>query len=95
MKQVNEIDGLIEQVNALNAVQPFGRITRVDQGAVQVFGLGTDACLGDRVKIRRRSGDDLLGEIVQLDGNKLTALLPLHQRQSADHWVSAWKPRLR
>ena len=75
MKQVNEIDGLIEQVNALNAVQPFGRITWVDQGAVQVSGLGTDACLGDRVKIRRRSGDDLIGEIVQLDGNKLTALL--------------------
>lgn len=75
MKRVDEIDGLIGQLNALEAVQPFGRIIRVDQGAVQVSGLGTEACLGDRVKIRRRSGSDLFGEIVQLDGTILTALL--------------------
>lgn len=74
MTYTDEIEGLIHKITNLKASFPIGRVTRVEAGVVHVSGLAASARIGDWVKIHRRDGSVLSGEIVQLDGNTLIAL---------------------
>ena len=69
-----EVEQLTAQIADLPVATPLGRVARIDRGLVHISGLATDARLGDWIRISRHDGSVLQGEVVQMDGETLTAL---------------------
>ncbi|MEP6065804.1 MAG: FliI/YscN family ATPase [Paracoccaceae bacterium] len=63
-----------QQYSKLSFTRPVGRISSVHSSALDVTGLQTDAQIGHRVLIRRRSGGCIPGEVIQIDRNRVRIL---------------------
>lgn len=74
MTYAEDIDGLIHQIDHLTPIHPVGRVTGVESGVVHVSGLKDSARIGDWIKIHRRDGSALSGEVVQLNGSTIIVL---------------------
>lgn len=70
----NSFAGLQAQIASLQPVRIVGRVRAVEAGVLQVAGLGDQARLGDRVRIYRRDGSSLPGEVLQLGAETVTIL---------------------
>ncbi|MCZ4352906.1 FliI/YscN family ATPase [Roseovarius aestuarii] len=55
------------EITALSAEHVIGRVTAVSGGTLQIGGLGNAARLGDRLRVTRRDGGVLWGEVLQLE----------------------------
>lgn len=65
---------LLKAAGRIPMVKRLGRVSAVENGLVEVSGLGVDASHGDQVLISRRAGPLIMGEVVRLGGDRLTAL---------------------
>ncbi len=65
---------LVSNVETLAPVRDVGRVVGVGGGLVQVQGLGALARLGDRLRLLRKDGPPLEGEVLQLGTEALTML---------------------
>lgn len=55
------------EIATLDAVRAVGRVSAVEGAVLRISGLSSEACLGDRIRIYRRSGGILSGEVLQMD----------------------------
>ena len=65
---------LTSEISAIRPVRPVGRICGLSGGVVSVTGLSDVAALGDLVELTRSGGDDIVGEVLTLDPEKITVL---------------------
>jgi flagellum-specific ATP synthase len=74
MKDVSLIDGLVAHIADLRSVRPVGRVSRADGAVLHVTGLTADASIGDSLRLHRKRGAPLRGEVVQIIGETLVML---------------------
>ncbi|MCX7565790.1 FliI/YscN family ATPase [Sulfitobacter sp. F26169L] len=74
MTDASLIDGLAAHIADLRTVCPVGRIIRADGAALHITGLAHDASIGDGVKVYRKRGVPLQGEVVQIVEENLVML---------------------
>lgn len=74
MPLTDPLTSLSAQIEGLEPVQNIGRVFAVKAGVVEIRGLAGHAHIGDRVLIHRDVGTQLTGEILQLQGDVVTAL---------------------
>lgn len=68
------LDGLTAHIADLRTVRAVGRVSRADSTALHVTGLTNDASIGDGLKVYRKRGAPLTGEVVQIIGSSLVML---------------------
>ena len=59
---------LHDNVDKVRITRPVGRVVAVQGGVIELSGLARQACIGDRLELRRLNGSVLHGEVVQTDG---------------------------
>lgn len=64
-----------DRISKLAFSRPVGRISSIHSSVLEVSGLQTDAQIGHRVLIRRRTGGCIPGEVIQID-RKNVRILP-------------------
>lgn len=69
-----DLSRLNSEISALRAVRKVGRVSAVDGGLLRISGLGRDARIGDQIRIYRRDGGDLGGEVLQLSADAIVML---------------------
>jgi flagellum-specific ATP synthase len=69
-----DLSRLGSEIGALRAVRKVGRVSAVDGGLLRITGLGRDARMGDQVRVYRRDGGDLGGEVLQLTADAIVML---------------------
>jgi len=62
------------EIATLETVRVVGRVSAVEGATLRISGLSTQACLGDRIRIYRRSGGQLSGEVLQMDRDTVLML---------------------
>jgi len=68
------IAGMEAEISALSATHAVGRVVAVQGGILRVSGLSAAARLGDRVRVARRGGGPLTGEVLQLEAAAILVL---------------------
>ncbi len=66
MTELTRLRAAKEWIAGLRAIRVTGRVAKIDSGTILATGFGTQARIGDRVEIRRASGNVLTGEVIQL-----------------------------
>ena len=69
-----ELSRLNAEISSLKAVREVGRIVAADGGLLYVSGLERHARLGDQLRVYRRSGEALGGEVLQLMSDRVVVL---------------------
>lgn len=69
-----EFEGLIAEIDNLQATHAVGRVAKVEAGVIHVSGLADHARMGDLIRVERLHGCPLEGEIVQIKGDILVML---------------------
>lgn len=69
-----EFSRLGAEIVSLKAVRDIGRVGAVDGGLLQVHGLGHKARIGDQLRVFRRDGKRLGGEVLQLSHDRVVML---------------------
>ena len=59
--------GLQAEIATLNVERVIGRVRAVQGGTLRISGLGKVVRLGDRIRVSRRTGGGLSGEVLQID----------------------------
>ncbi|MDR9393261.1 MAG: FliI/YscN family ATPase [Roseovarius sp.] len=72
--QRNPLAGLGAEIADLRSVHVVGRVTGIDDGLVRIGGVSDSAALGDRVRLFRRDGATVPGEVVRLGEADVTVL---------------------
>ncbi len=62
----NDLTCLGAEIDRLNAVHAIGRVAAVAGATLEIAGLSGAARLGDRLRVVRRDGSELWGEVLQL-----------------------------
>lgn len=70
----NNFAGLQAEIASLQAVKTVGRVSAVHGNTLHISGLSGHARLGDRVRIYRRDGGCLSGEVLQMNQDSITML---------------------
>lgn len=60
-------ESLSAELSAMRPVRPVGRVLCAEEGVLHVGGLGPLARLGDRLRLRRATGEMLEGEVLRID----------------------------
>jgi flagellum-specific ATP synthase len=68
------IAGIQAEISALSAAHAVGRVIAAQGGILRVSGLSGAARLGDRVRVTRRGGAALTGEVLQLEAAAVLVL---------------------
>ncbi|MDQ7069366.1 MAG: FliI/YscN family ATPase [Rhodobacterales bacterium] len=71
----DNVAGLRAEIATLRAVRNVGRICAVEGGLLHVRGLGASAKLGDQLRVYRRDGNTIGGEVLRL-GMDAIVMLP-------------------
>ncbi len=71
---VAEMECLHAEIAAINPVYNVGRVVEIGRGTLTVKGLSTTASLGDQVRITRRGGVTMGGEVLQLTRGEVVIL---------------------
>lgn len=66
---------LLAALDDIDPVQTIGRVVATGQGVIDVAGLSKTATLGDRVLVKRRTGQPLEGEVLRLAKHHVSVLL--------------------
>jgi len=74
MTDASLLDGLVAHIADQRAVRPVGRISRADGAGVHITGLTGHAAIGDGLRVYRKRGAPLSGEVVQIDGDTVVML---------------------
>ncbi|MEP2919735.1 FliI/YscN family ATPase [Sulfitobacter sp.] len=74
MTNASLIDGLTAHIADQRSVRPVGRVVQADGAALHISGLTRDASIGDGLKVYRKRGAPLSGEVVQIIGDRLVML---------------------
>lgn len=74
MTDVSPFAGLRAHIAAQQPVRPVGRVIRADAGVLHISGLADAASIGSELKVYRRRGATLRGEVVQITGDTLVML---------------------
>lgn len=69
-----QMDGLQAEITRLTATRSVGRVCAVHAGQVHVAGLGQSARIGDRLRVQRRQGEPLEGEVLRLNPESVMML---------------------
>jgi flagellum-specific ATP synthase len=69
-----DMAGLRAEISALRPIRMMGRVSAVQGNALQISGLSSEARLGDRVVVQRRSDGALHGEVIRLEAASLVVL---------------------
>ncbi len=69
-----DMAGLRAEISALRPIRMMGRVSAVQGNALQISGLSSEARLGDRVVVQRRSDGELHGEVIRLEAASLVVL---------------------
>ncbi len=64
--RTNNLTGLGAQIAGFNVVHAIGRVAAVAGATLEIAGLSGSARLGDRLRVVRRDGSELWGEVLQL-----------------------------
>ena len=72
--QQNAFAGLRAEIETLSPIRRIGRIEGVEGAALRVAGLGDKASMGDQVRVTRADGTFLGGEVIRIEGDRLTVL---------------------
>ncbi|MEX1234575.1 MAG: FliI/YscN family ATPase [Roseovarius sp.] len=72
--RTNDLGGLGAEIAGLNAVHAIGRVSAVAGATIEIAGLSGAASLGDRLRILRRDGSQLWGEVLKLAQDKVVML---------------------
>ncbi len=70
----SNLDCLGAEIASLRAERVIGRVRAVHGNTLHISGLGSEARVGDRLKIMRRDGGWLSGEALQLDADSVVML---------------------
>ncbi len=70
-----EISNLRTRLSEIQLVHAVGRVQQVDEATIWVSGLTDSACLGDRVRVFRKTNDYLEGEVLRIQKD-LVCILP-------------------
>ncbi|WP_371224990.1 FliI/YscN family ATPase [Roseovarius sp. 2305UL8-3] len=62
------------EIATLEAVRVVGRVSAVEGATLRISGLSAQACLGDRIRVYRRGGGQLSGEVLQMDQDSVVML---------------------
>ncbi len=68
------MESLKSEIAMLKPVRAVGRISAVEGAVLRVTGLSQQARLGDRLSVERHSGDELSGEVLQIDASSVLML---------------------
>ena len=74
MTDVSPFAGLRAHIAAQQPVRPVGRVIRADAGVLHISGLADAASIGSELKVYRKRGATLRGEVVQITGDTLVML---------------------
>ena len=74
MNRKNNILAMRTNLSKISPIRAVGRVCGVAGGVVVIDGLGTQACIGDRVTVTREDAEPLKGEVVQLADGAVTML---------------------
>ena len=62
------------EIATLETVRVVGRVSAVEGAALRIAGVSQEARLGDRIRVYRRSGGCLSGEVLQMDADAVLML---------------------
>lgn len=62
------------QFDSLSLSRHVGRVLGVHGGVIRIRGLSSHACIGDRLELKRNTGNSLHGEVLQVDADALNML---------------------
>ena len=68
------LENLTAEIRALRPVSHVGRVCAVQGNTLQIMGLSGAARMGDRLRVTRRDGASITGEVIQMDHGMLTML---------------------
>ena len=71
--RTTDLTCLSAEISLSHAERVVGRVCWVGSGTLRISGMSGVACLGDRIRVSRRDGTALTGEVLQLDHD--TALM--------------------
>jgi flagellum-specific ATP synthase len=72
--QIQDMAALRAEISSLRVSRVMGRVSAVQGNTLRISGLSSEARLGDRVDIRRRSGAPLTGEVIRLEASSVMVL---------------------
>ena len=72
--QRQDMAALRAELSSLRLSRVIGRVSAVQGNTLRISGLSSEARLGDRVDIRRRSGAPLSGEVIRLEAASVMVL---------------------
>jgi flagellum-specific ATP synthase len=72
--QRQDMAALRAEISSLRVSRVMGRVSAVQGNTLRISGLSSEARLGDRVDIRRRSGAPLTGEVIRLEASSVMVL---------------------
>ncbi|MFX0542064.1 FliI/YscN family ATPase [Roseovarius sp. S4756] len=72
--RANDLGGLGAEIAGLHAVHAVGRVSAVSGATIEIAGLSGEASLGDRLRIGRRDGTELWGEVLELAQSRVVML---------------------
>ncbi|WP_339672682.1 FliI/YscN family ATPase [uncultured Roseovarius sp.] len=72
--QRQDMAALRAELSSLRMSRVMGRVSAVQGNTLRISGLSSEARLGDRVDIRRRSGAPLTGEVIRLEAASVMVL---------------------
>ena len=70
----SQLDALTQEIASKKLSTPMGRVTGILGGVIEVSGLETQARIGDRLVLRRADGDQLPGEVMQINSSFISML---------------------
>ncbi|MEP1332001.1 MAG: FliI/YscN family ATPase [Lentilitoribacter sp.] len=68
------ITSVQNEISKIRVSRPVGRVCGVEAGIIRLSGLDGQACIGDRIEVRRATNTPLSGEVVQLEEGVLSLL---------------------
>lgn len=69
-----ELEALTRQIAGKRLTTQMGRVVAISGGDIEISGLSAIARIGDRLVLRRGTGDDLHGEVLKISGNNISML---------------------
>lgn len=70
----SHLASLQAEISSLRAVRVIGRVRAVQGNTLRISGFGNEARLGDRIRVARREGGWLSGEVLQMDEDSVLML---------------------
>ncbi|WP_083096702.1 FliI/YscN family ATPase [Pseudophaeobacter leonis] len=71
---IAELKALTEQIAGKKLATSMGRVSGISSGEIEIAGLEREARIGDRLVLSRGPNDELHGEVLKINNNKISML---------------------